>query len=404
MTKFIFWMLLASALGLFKFVALAYTMPSQDYGQYVSYFGIATFASLLVSFGLTEKTVKEYPRRWVSGQHQLILKDAAIIGRMLALRFLFLGVMCLSFSFFGLISIEPIVVILAALLGLSTGLLALLASLYRAVGSKTSLKNFTLLRSTLTVGFALLAGSLLGWKGAIGGDIVGSLMVIVFAIWQIPRLYRNESPIFSTVGPTVSSENGHYQIYFANLAVAPQSMLDRAWIRNSIGPASAGSFGLIMLIPQAVQLLGNVVVQHVGPLIIKLVHLKELGADRQSTIRFNALLLAIFSIALTMAALFAKRVSYLDYLFAKFEISDISLILAGVIACGQIYGLIEFHLIARDRENEVLVASLVSGLIFIISFAAASAAQAGVEWFLAGTCLARWGQVWLLRRAYLRYA
>jgi len=40
-------MLLASALGLFKFVALAYTMPAQDYGQYVSYFGIATFASLL---------------------------------------------------------------------------------------------------------------------------------------------------------------------------------------------------------------------------------------------------------------------------------------------------------------------------------------------------------------------
>ncbi len=397
-------MLLASVLGVFKFLALAYTMPAQDFGQYVSYFGIATFASLLVSFGLTEKTVKEYPRQWVSGQHQLIIKDAAAISRNLALRFLFLGVMSLAFSFFGLIPIEPLAVILATLLGLSTGLLALVASLYRAVGSKITLKNFTLLRSSLTVCFALPAGSLLGWQGAIGGDIVGSLLVIIFAIWQIPRLYRNESPDFPTAGVAVSSESGHYKIYFANLAVAPQSMLDRAWISNAIGPASAGSFGLIMLIPQAVQLLGNVVVQHIGPLIIKLVHLKELGADRQSTVRFNALILAIFSIALTMAVLLAKRASYFDYLFTKFEISDISLILAGAIACGQIYGLIEFHLIARDRENDVLVASLVSGLIFILSFAAASAAQAGVEWFLAGACLARWGQVWLLRRAYLRYA
>ena len=397
-------MLLASALGFFKFLALAYTMPVKDYGQYVSYFGIATFASLLVSFGLTEKTVKEYPRRWVGGQHQLILKDAAIISRTLGLRFLFLGVMCLSFSFLGLISIEPLAVILTVLLGLSAGLLALIASLYRAVGSKITLKNFTLLRSGLTLFLALPAGSLLGWQGAIGGDIVGSFMVIIFAIWQIPRLYINEFPVFQTAGVTVSTENGHYQIYFANLATAPQSMLDRTWISNAIGPASAGSFGLIMLIPQAVQLLGNVVVQHIGPLVIKLVHLKELGVDRQSTIKFNALLLAVFSIALTVAVLFAKRISYLDYIFAKFEISDISLILAGVIACGQIYGLIEFHLIARDRENDVLVASLVSGLIFIISFAAASAAQAGVEWFLAGACLARWGQVWLLRRAYLRYA
>lgn len=397
-------MLLASALGFFKFLALAYMMPAQDYGQYVSYFGIATFASLLVSFGLTEKTVKEYPRRWVSGQHHLILKDAATIGRTLGLRFLFLGVMCLSFSFLGIISIDPLVVILMVLLGLSTGLLALIASLYRAVGSKITLKNFTLLRSSLTVCFALPAGSLLGWQGAISGDIVGSFMVIIFAIWQIPRLYRNEFSVFPTAGVTASTENGHYQIYFANLAVAPQSMLDRAWISNSIGPASAGSFGLIMLIPQAVQLLGNVVVQHIGPLIIKLVHLKELDVDRQSTIRFNALLLAVFSIVLTVAVLLAKHVSYLDYLFAKFEISNISLILAGVIACGQIYGLIEFHLIARDRENDVLVASLVSGLIFVISFAAASAAQAGVEWFLAGACLARWGQVWLLRGAYLRYA
>jgi O-antigen/teichoic acid export membrane protein len=397
-------MLLASALGLFKFVALAYTMPAQDYGQYVSYFGIATFASLFVSFGLTEKTVKEYPRRWVSGQQQLILKDAAIIGRTLALRFLFLGVLILSFTLLGLISIEPVVVILTALLGLSTGLLALTASLYRAVGSKIALKNFTLLRSALTVCFALPAGSLLGWQGAIGGDIIGSLIVIIFAIWQIPRLYRNEASIFSTVGPTVSSENGHYQIYFANLAVAPQSMLDRAWISNSLGSASAGSFGLVMLIPQAVQLLGNVVVQYIGPLIVKLVHLKEQGADRQSTIRFNAALLAIFSMTLTMAVLSAKRASYLDYLFAKFEISDTSLILAGVIACGQIYSLIEFHLIARDRERDVLLASLVSGLIFIASFTVASATHVSIEWFLAGACVARWGQVWMLRRAYLRYA
>lgn len=397
-------MLLASALGFIKLLAMAYTMPAHEYGQYVAYFGIATFSSMLMSFGLIEKTIKDYPRRWVTGQRRGILADALRVGRILALRFLAAGAAGMALSFLDLIPITPIVVMGVTGLGLCTVSLALVGSLYRAIGSQKALQNFTWWRSAVVLGVTLPAGWLLGWQGAIGGDIVGNLMGIGFAIWQLPRMYKNEARDELSDQASSPADNGHYQIYLANLAVAPQSMLDRGWVSGAIGPALAGSYGVAMLIPQAAQLLGNVVVQHIGPVVIKLVHLKLRGTNRQSTVAFNTALLAIFSIALTLSALLAKRIPYLDHIFSKYEISDISLIVVGVIAFGQIYGLIEFHLIAHNRERDVLAASLASCFIFLVSFSAAAAANASIEWFLAGACAARWGQVWLLRRAYLRYA
>lgn len=397
-------MLLASALSFIKLLALAYALPNVEFGRYVTYFGVASFISVFVSFGLTEKTIKDYPRRWAIGERQSILNDALSAGGILCLRFLIIGTAGFGILYFELILIAPQAMILTTFLALSTSLLALIASIYRAVGSQLKLQNFTLLRSVGVFTFTLAGGSWLGWQGAMAGDIIGGLIGLGFAVWQLPRLCRNQSTSVPQAYVSNSNENGHYQIYLSNLVVAPQSMLDRAWISNTIGPVFAGSYGVVMLIPQVVQLLANVVVQHIGPLVIKLVHLDQSTSNRQSTIAFNAAMLTIFSLVLTVAALIAKRMPYLNHLFVKFEISDFSLVMVGAIACSQIYGLIEFHLIARDREQDILYASVASFLIFIVSFSLAAEFKAGVEWFLAAIGAARGGQVWLLRRAYLRHA
>lgn len=397
-------MLLASAMGFIKLLALAYTLPANEYGQYVAHFGIATFLSLLLSFGLTEKTIKDYPRRWVSGHRVGMLSDALRVGRILSFRFFLIAIVGILISYYDLISFSPVEVVWTTGLGLCTVALALIGSLYRATGSQKALQYFTCWRSMLVLGIALPTGWLMGWQGALGGDIVGNLLSVGLAIWQLPQLYKNEIHDESIEQMASPTDIGHYQIYLANLVVAPQSMLDRGWVNRAIGPALAGSYGVVMLIPQVVQLLGNVVVQHVGPLIIKLVYLKSNDLNRQSSIRLNALFLILFSFVLTISALCAKRITYLNYLFEKYVISDISLIIVFVIACGQIYGLIEFHLIARNRERDVLLASLASCFIFLVSFASATLAHVGIEWFLAGAGAARWAQVWFLSRAYLRHA
>lgn len=406
--RFVFWMLLASALGFIKLLALAYAMPAHDYGQYVAHFGIATLAGSLMSMGLVEKTIKAYPRQWVTGQRRVMLGDAARIGRVLALRFLLAGAIGLLLSYLHLAPVSLNEVIWTTGLGLCTAWLALLASLYRAVGSQKALQNFSWWRSAATLCMALPAGWLLGWQGAIAGDILANLLGIAIGLCQLPGLYRDE-PVSqpADAAAAVADEvvdRGHHQLYLSNLAVSAVTMIDKAWVSAAIGAALAGAYGVVMLIPQIAQLLVNVVVQHIGPLVIKLAHLKQRDDSRISAVGLQAGLLAAFSALMTVGALVAKRLPYLDHLFAKFAISDLSLLLAGIIAAGQIYSVVEFHLIARDRESDVLLASAASGAIFIGLFAIAALLHARIEWFIAAAAAARWSQVWLLRKAYLRHA
>ena len=81
-----------------------------------------------------------------------------------------------------------------------------------------------------------------------------------------------------------------------------------------------------------------------------------------------------------------------------------SLLMAGVIAAGQIYSVFEFHLIAYNREKDVLQASLLSLGIFIILFLMASFMHADMEWFIAAMAVSRWGQIWLLQSAHQQNA
>jgi hypothetical protein len=395
---------MASALGFVKFLGLAYAMPVHDYGSYVAYFGVATFASMILSFGITEKTIKDYPRLWVSERRTDVLADAVRIGRVLILRCSSVGLLALAVTSLESISLEPKTVLFVTGLALCTSLLALTGSVYRAANCQKSLQNFSFLRSAFVAVFSLFAGGLIGWEGAIGGDIIGNTLAIGYAIWQLPKIYKLETVVETNTVNSSSSDKGHYKLYFANLSLAPQSMLDRIWVNNVIGSSMAGAYGVVMLIPQASQLLANVIVQYIGPLVIKLVHLKQNNTRNQSSIAFNAGLMIVFSIVLTVSALVAKHLPYVNSLFEKYSISNLSILIVGVIACGQIYGLIEFHLIAHDREQNVLMASVISSVIFAASFACASMLQADVEWFLAGIAAARWGQIWLLKRAYLRYA
>ncbi|WP_050467312.1 hypothetical protein [Herbaspirillum chlorophenolicum] len=407
MTRFVFWMLLASALGFIKLIALAYAMPPHDYGQYVAHFGIATLSGSLMSAGLIEKTIKAYPRQWVTGQRRVVLADALQIARTLGLRFLIAGALGALASVAGWVPFTLGEVVWTTGLGACTAWLALLASLYRAVGSQKALQNFTWWRSAATLAFSLPAGWLLGWQGAMGGDIIANLLGVVIGLCQLPRLYHDEpapaQQASESSEPEKGRDIGHHQLYLANLAVSAVTMADKAWVSAAIGATLAGTYGVVMLIPQIAQLLVNVVVQHIGPLVIKFAHLKQRDTGRVSAVGLQASLLALFSLLLTAGVLAAKHLPYLDHLFAKFDISDLSLILAGMIAAGQIYSVIEFHLIARDRERDVLAASAISGLIFVCLFSMAALLHAKTEWFIAAAGISRWSQVWILRRAYLRH-
>lgn len=403
-------MLLASALGLIKLLGLAYIMPVHEYGQYIVSFGVGTLAATLMSFGLIERTIKAYPRQWVSGERNAILTNAASIAYVISKRFFGAGFIFLCLSYYKLVAFSIDAVILTVGLGLCTSWLALLGSLYRAAGSQKALQSFSWWRSCGTLCIVLPAGLFLGWQGALTGEIAANFAGILFGVRQIKRLFKNQPLTPAVIEPNSAIDDdakidrGHQHLYFSNVAVLIVNMLDKAWVNAAIGAVLAGSYAVVMLIPQVAQLLVNVVVQHIGPLIIKLVYMRIKDKTAINALGLQAGLLALFSIILTLSALIAKRTPHIDYLFEKFSISDMSLLMAGVIAAGQIYSVFEFHLIAYNREKDVLQASLLSLGIFIILFSMASFMHADMEWFIAAMAVSRWGQVWLLQSAHQQNA
>jgi O-antigen/teichoic acid export membrane protein len=407
---FVFWMLLASGMGFIKLLSLAYVMPVDEYGQYVAYFGVATLTATLVSMGIVEKTIKAYPRQWVTGQRYNIFYDAFMIAGLISARLLVVCILLIIISYFHSLPVTISTIILTLALSLGTSVLALIGSLYRAAGSQKALQNFSWWRSFATLSVALPCGAIFGWQGALAGEIAANVLGITIGVRQLKVLYQNIQLNPETISMNsaetlaASVDRGHFQLYFANLAVLVVTMVDKAWLGATLGASLAGTYGIVMLIPQVAQLIVNVIVQYTGPLIIKSAHLNQKNTSKVDSVEFQTGFLALFSFILVVGACIAKRLPLLSYIFEKFAISDISLFIVGFIATGHIYNILEFHLIARNRERDVLMASIFSFMVFILLFSALSIYCVAIEWFLAAMALSRWTQVLYLRAAYHRYA
>lgn len=400
MVWYILWMLLASSLGIIKLFTLAFLLSASDYGHYVAIFGLSTLAGAIVSFGSVERTIKLYPRLWVEGRNTEILSDARGVLKLLTVRFTILAAAGLFITHFQILPFNWVEVILLCLLGFASACLAIFASLYRATGLRQALQSFSLWRSALACLLALMGGWSMGWIGALGGDILASVITITSAIITLRKLYAKPAESMreeSSRDEKHTSDNGHGSLYVANMLTSSTSMADRAIVGATLGAASAGTYGFVMLMPQVFLMLVNIISQYIGPLIIKFTHLRHEDKSRISAIGLQGVILALLALLSIVGALAGQYLPFIDQLFIKFSISDTSLILAGVIAAGQIYALMEFHLIALDGERFVLSASIASTALLVSLLLIGATYQAlTVEYFIGAAATARWLQVAVL--------
>lgn len=401
---FMFWMLLASSFGFLKLIALASLLDAPDYGQYVAIFGLATLGGAVASFGLVERTIKQYPRQWAEGQRSEIVENAKAVLKTLLVRFTLLTFAGMAVVVVGEMPFDWRHVACICLLGLLSAWLSIFASLHRAADSREALQTFFLWRSGLGFLLALIGGVLGGWFGAMSGEILAAVFTSIYSTSALRKLYARAPDGIHSLKQDGDrqSEKGHGSIYVAGMLTASTSMADRALIGSALGSSAAGAYGVIMLLPQMFQMLVNVVAQYIGPLIIKFVHLRHHDKSRISALGLQAVLLALLALIGVVALLIGKNIPIIDAFMAKFSISDISVILAGVIAAGQIYSLIEFHLIANDGERFILLASVFAGFLFFILFATAIYQSLTVEYFVGAAAISRWLQVGILSWALAR--
>lgn len=404
-----FWMLLASSLGFVKLIALAFVLDVQDYGLYVSIFGLSTLAGAIVSFGRVESTIKSYPRKWADGYRQEILVDAGKVSLSLVGRFIFIAIVGFIACSISNMPFSLIEVACFSALGLGSVVLSLMASLFRAVGSKNELQNFSVWRSGGACLLALSVGWHYGWLGVLTGDIISSILTIGYAVYRIRCLFS--LPVLEAGPKRSCSDNeekssqgrgGHGKLYAANMLSASTAMADRAWVNGASGATAAGSYGVIMLLPQVFQMFVNVLSQYVGPLLIKIVHLRGFDDKRARGLMPQLILLTLLSFLCVCGIEVGRHIPLFSDFYEKFSLTTLSIIGAGVISVGQIYSLMEFHLIAHDGERHVFFASLLTNLLIFALFSIVSYMSLRIDYFVVSVAICRWLQVLILTNGLLR--
>ncbi|ODT77406.1 MAG: hypothetical protein ABS76_26840 [Pelagibacterium sp. SCN 64-44] len=401
MSAYFFWMMLASALGFGKMLALAQILHPANFGAYVSLFGLATLAGMILSFGQVEATTKHFPRLWAVGEKREIPRHARRIALSQAARFVALGLIAAILAGMVDLGFDPLFALVTAALGLATSLLALMASIFRASENIRALQNFTVVRSLLALIASCAGGFAFGWQGALLGDVVASAFSLAFATLQARVLIRaSEDTPHTTIAEPLEA-NGGKRLYAANILSSSISLVDRSLVNLALGAAAAGTYGVIALLYQVGQITMGILTQRVGPLIIKA---KFTGSNTVSGLAiFRKALLgqAVLALGLILGMFLLQRLGFPPGFFEKYSISALAILLAGGISLMQIYQLLEFVLISKDLEHAVLTASGASSMVFAVGCLLAWRFGLSVEGFVAAVFLARLVQVGLLLHAIL---
>lgn len=385
-------MLVASGLGFARVVALAQIMSPADLGGYLSIAGVAVLSGALLSFGQIEGTTKYYPRLWLAGDHGRILASVRVITVKLGLRFLVAA--AVGLVVLPILNVEnPVLTVAVAVgIGLCTAYLALAASLLRAAENATALQAFNLVRNGSAIVLACAGGWLLGWQGALAGDLLGAIASLAHVTWSLRKIFAERSANAGANPVSVAEDvqkTGGGKLYLAYLLSSSTQLLDRGAINLAIGAAAAGSYGVIALMFQVGQLVINIFAQRAGPRVIKLAQSSSAGGGRIESVRKPIYGMLALAAAVTAAALLARWLDLPPGFFSKYQLSWEVMLLGGGVCFMQIFSLFEFHLIAHDREREVLRASAISTGLLAGLFVLAWFVGLPLEWFVAAVLVAR---------------
>ena len=385
-------MLGAAGLSMVRILIVAAMLPKLDFGIYAAVTSTGAFLGSFVSFGSIEGTVKTFPRLIMIGQFEEMRKRAhGLFGR-LALRSLGFGGPVFAAGLF--LSNQILIVAGAAtLFALSTSYTSLLASMQRAVGDSQRLAAGTMLRVLLTLVAVTLTAHFAGMVWALIAEatsaVVGCLLSERLFLQRLSVAAPAAGQVAKAETPAASTRDG-ILVFLTYTAVSVPFYLDRIYVTATLGRERASEYAFLALFVMAASLLVNAIAQRVGPDAIKKSFAPGGAQDAvRYVIGWCAIGVAIWLMALAMAVVVLHQ-GWLPASLAKYGIKPAFLLPIGALGALQINVLLEFLLLALDRERRMFAASL-SYLASVLAVAAAAAVMkvdlVGLIWMLAGARL-----------------
>ncbi len=352
----------AAGMSLVRGFVVAGLLPAASFTTYAVVVAVGTFLSNLLSFGLIEGTVKQFPRIAVSGgaAELLSLSDGAI-GR-LAVRTLY------WLPLFAIITYladraHPFAFVAVALIAYGVAVLGVLASVQRALLNVLNVALANGLRATLYLVLASLGVWVLGLFGAVAGEILAAALGALGSRGIFKRTLRSLSPTagriaVQDVASRIKAERG-VTLFVAYSATAVPIYLDRPYVAAVFSRADSAAYAVMILFATGATVFVNIVGQKVGP---ELIQRERMGASLRAlmahALKWSVAVIGVWiAIIAAAGALFSSGA--FAFVLAKYALTVPMFVAVGLLGCAQITSLFEFILIARDMERQMLVLSLV---------------------------------------------
>lgn len=384
-------MLGAAAATMLRMVVAAGLLPVADFGTYATIAATGAFLASILSFGSIETTIKNFPRMVGSGRGAELLPEAHRILRRLILR----AILCGGPVYIAgaLLDVEWLRLGgLSFFFALSTAYSLLLASMQRAAGTSATLAAGTTLRSVSVFAAVAIAAH---W-GNVTIVLIAEMGTSVAACLLSELLFFRRGKLTENAKDMAPLSDGSGKdgliLFFANSLISMPFYLDRLFVTSVMGVVEGGRYAALALFLVAASLIVNTLAQRVGPETIRLV-------QKDSTYRAASKLILLWSsvasivwLAMIGVAAAIIKSGLLPVGFDRYRIDPELLVPIAVSGVLLNTGMLEFLLIALDRERQMLRAAV----IFTLAVAAAALAVAcfglGLPEFL-----------WLIAAARLSY-
>lgn len=380
---FLVLMLGASGLTMLRMILLSGLLEPIDFALYATIIATGTFFSPILSFGAVEHTVKSFPRLAEDGRLDALNWHAwQTFKRLLQRAAIGLPLVVLGYA---IDSTWLVYAGLTLLYALGTATTSLLASMQRALNHPVRLVSGTILRTATVfvcvVGFARMASV----PQIVGIEIIATLLASVLSWVLFFRQYsRSDAREQDKAAPR---RRDGILIFLAYSAVAAPFYLDRLFVTAVLGGQSAAQYAVLALFLTAASLLVNTVAQRVGPTAVRLAHRDGDGHRAFRQVGRAVILISILWLGLMAAAAGAFAFLELPHAIARYRIEPEMLIpitLSGILLNS---ALLEFLLIALDREREFVASALTFLAVTLIGaaiFAIAGGRLVTLIWILTG--------------------
>ncbi|WP_126175985.1 hypothetical protein [Tsuneonella rigui] len=386
---FLIVMLSASGLTMARMALVAGLLPTSDFARYATIAASGAFLATIISFGAVEQTIKGFPRLVEEGLGHLMRARCVEIFRLLTTR-----TVLLSLPFFivgeatGIGWLSDLAI--SGVYALVTAGMALVASMQRAMSDSRKLAAGTLLRTAVVFGCVALAATSSGLGLVLATELIATAVVCLFSVWWFVPVARAPLGVSEYADSLDPPATGGVAVFLAFSAINVPFYLDRVYVSAVFGGEVAGRYAVLALFLTAASLVVNTLAQRIGPDAIRLV--KREGSARSATrhlVTWIGLCAAFWTVGIAIAAFLFDRPEIPEAI-ARYAIEP--RMLAPIALSGILLNtaLLEFLLIALDREKALLQAALgflAATMVVALAIALSGAGLETLMWAMAASRL-----------------